>query len=66
MSEALKEAAKILAEMGSSLERMKSEQIRSRKIIDEKIKKMDDDMDALQRDIEREMADLKAAIERIG
>jgi len=66
MSEALKEAAKILAEMGSSLERMKNEQIRSRKIIDEKIKKMDDDMDALQRDIEREISDLKAVIERIG
>ncbi len=52
--------------MGSSLERMKNEQIRSRKIIDEKIKKMDDDMDALQRDIEREISDLKAMIERIG
>ncbi|HCF3018609.1 TPA: hypothetical protein NIB55_005879 [Pseudomonas aeruginosa] len=52
--------------MGSSLERMKNEQIRSRKNIDEKIKKMDDDMDALQRDIEREISDLKAMIERIG
>lgn len=65
MSEAMKAAAKLLTTMGVSLERMREEQARSRKIIDEKIRKMDESMDALQRDIEQEMNRLKAVIERI-